>query len=140
TCRHIETLEASHPIPDAVGMQAARRALATASELGPDDLLLALISGGGSSLLTLPAAGITLADQQHLSRALLHSGAPIRDINVVRSHLSAIKGGRMADAAAPARVVTLIISDVRDNNPAWVASGPTVANNTTPDDALHILT
>lgn len=138
-CRHIEVLEAAHPVPDQLGERASRRMLAAVSELGADDLVLALISGGGSSLLTLPAPGITLADQQAVSRALLRSGAPIRDINTVRTHLSAIKGGRLAAAAAPARIATLIISDVPDNDPAFVASGPTVANKTTSADALAIL-
>src|SRR5699024_3406445 len=138
-CQHIEVLEAAHPVPDQLGEQAARRMLAAVSALGPDDLVLALISGGGSSLLTLPAPGITLADQQAVARALLRSGARIRDINTVRTHLSAIKGGRLAAAAAPARVVSLVISDVPDNDPALVASGPTIADTSTPADALAIL-
>lgn len=138
-CRHIDVLEAAHPVPDAVGVQAAQRMLAAVAELGTDDLVLALISGGGSALLALPAPGITLADQQQLSRALLHSGAPIRDINIVRSHLSAIKGGRLARAAGKTRVATLVISDVPDDDPAWVASGPTIANHSTGRDALAIL-
>lgn len=138
-CHHIEVLEAAHPVPDALGEQAARRMLAAVAELGANDLLLALISGGGSSLLTLPAPGITLADQQAVSRALLRSGAPIAAINTVRTHLSAIKGGRLAAAAAPARVATLVISDVPDNDPALVASGPTIAHTSTPADALAIL-
>lgn len=138
-CRHIEVLEAAHPVPDRLGVQAAQRMLDEASKLDRRDLMIALISGGGSSLLALPAPGITLADKQALSRALLHSGAPIKQINIVRSHLSAIKGGRLAVAAAPARVATLVISDVPDNDPAWVASGPTVVNHTSAADALEIL-
>src|SRR5699024_3144116 len=110
--------------------------LATVAGPGEDDLVLALISGGGSSLLALPAPGITLADKQQLSRALLYSGATIQEMNTVRSFLSAIKGGRLAAAAAPTPVVTLVISDIPDNNPAWVASGPTIANDTTPAQAL----
>lgn len=138
-CRHIEVLEAAHPVPDELGVAAAQRMLDEASQLGRRDLMLALISGGGSSLLTLPAPGITLADKQELSRALLHSGAPIKEINIVRAHLSAVKGGRLAAAAAPAQVATLVISDVPDNDPAWVASGPTVVNDTSAADALAIL-
>lgn len=138
-CQQIEVLEAAHPVPDQLGVQAAQRMLEEASRLDREDLMIALISGGGSSLLALPAPGITLADKQALSKALLHSGAPIKQINIVRTHLSAVKGGRLAAAAAPARVCTLIISDVPDNDPAWVASGPTVANQTSAADALEIL-
>lgn len=138
-CQHIETVEAAHPVPDQLGMAAAGRMLTAAHGLERADLMLALISGGGSSLLALPAPGITLTDKQTLSQALLNSGAPIDQINTVRSHLSAIKGGRLAAAAAPARVASLIISDVPDNNPAWVASGPTVPNRTSATDALAIL-
>lgn len=138
-CRHIEVLEAAHPVPDELGEQAARRMLDAVAELGADDMVLALISGGGSSLLTLPAPGITLADKQDMSRALLRSGAPISEINTVRTFLSAIKGGRLAAAAAPARVATLVISDVPNNDPALVASGPTIPYASTPADALAIL-
>src|SRR5699024_10910173 len=139
SCRHIETLEAAHPVPDELGVQAAQRMLEAVTKLGRDDLVLALISGGGSSLLSLPAPGITLADRQTVTRALLLGGAPISEINIVRSQLSAIKGGQLAMAAAPARVATLVISDVPDNDPAWVASGPTIPNHTRPADALAIL-
>lgn len=138
-CRHIEVLEAAHPVPDRLSEQAAQRILDAANGLGREDLLLALISGGGSSLLTLPAPGITLADKQMVSRALLRSGAPIAEINAVRTHLSAIKGGRLAAATAPARIVTLVISDVPNNDPALIASGPTIPNRTSPADALAIL-
>lgn len=138
-CRHIEVLEAAHPVPDRLGEQAGRRMLDAVAELGEEDLVLALISGGGSSLLTLPAPGITLADKQNISRSLLRCGAPISEINTVRMFMSAIKGGRLAAAAAPARVVTLVISDVPNNDPALVASGPTIPNDSTPADALAIL-
>ena len=124
--RRIEVVEATHPLPDAAGETAARRILELAQSAGPDDLVLALISGGGSALLSLPAPGITLADKQHITRALLRSGAPIDEMNRVRQALSAIKGGRLARAAAPARVLTLIISDVPGDDPAVIASGPTI--------------
>jgi len=124
--RRIEVVEASHPVPDAAGEAAARRVLAAVQGLGPDDLVLALISGGGSALLALPADGLTLADKQAVNGALLASGAPIGVMNAVRKHLSAIKGGRLAAAAAPAAVVTLAISDVPGDGPEVIASGPTV--------------
>ncbi|MBF0375289.1 MAG: glycerate-2-kinase family protein, partial [Alphaproteobacteria bacterium] len=104
SCRHIEIVEAAHPVPDAAGMRAAARMLEMAGRAGPDDLVLCLISGGGSSLLALPAAGVSLDDKRAVARALLASGAPIAEINCVRKHLSAIKGGRLAAAAAPAKV------------------------------------
>ena len=124
--RRIEVVEATHPVPDEAGEIAARRILQLAQSAGPDDLVLALISGGGSALLSLPAPGITLADKQHITRALLRSGAPIDEMNRVRQALSAIKGGRLAQAAAPARLLTLIISDVPGDDPAVIASGPTI--------------
>ena len=124
--RRIEVVEASHPVPDAAGEAAARRVLAAVQGLGPDDLVLALISGGGSALLALPADGLTLADKQAVNGALLASGAPIGVMNAVRKHLSAIKGGRLVAAAAPAAVVTLAISDVPGDGPEVIASGPTV--------------
>ena len=124
--RRIEVREASHPVPDAAGEAAAAAILARVRGLGPDDLVLALISGGGSALLALPAPGLTLADKQAVAAALLASGAPIGVMNAVRKHLSAIKGGRLAAAAAPAQVVTLAISDVPGDGPGVVASGPTV--------------
>ena len=138
-CERIEVLEASHPVPDDRSLAAASRALALAHGLGPQDLLLCLISGGGSSLLVEPAAGVSLAEKQRINRALLRSGAPIGEMNVVRRHLSAIKGGRLAAAAAPARVVTLAISDVPGDDPGTIASGPTVPDPSTSDDARAVL-
>ncbi len=138
-CDRIEILEASHPVPDTAGELAARRILALAHGLGPDDQLVFLASGGGSALLALPAPGLTLADKQAVTRALLRSGATITEINTVRKHLSAIKGGRLAAAAAPARVVTLAISDVPGDDPAVIASGPTVPDATTFADARAVL-
>jgi glycerate 2-kinase len=137
--RRITVLEASHPVPDAAGEDAARRILAAVRGLGPDDLVLALISGGASALLPLPAAGLTLADKQAVNRALLASGATISEMNCVRKHLSAIKGGRLAAAAAPARVLTLAISDVPGDDPAVIGSGPTVPDPTTFAEARAIL-
>lgn len=138
-CRHIEIVEAAHPVPDAKGRAAARRILDLAAIARPDDLVLALISGGGSALLALPADGVTLEDKQAVNRALLNSGATIAEMNCVRKHLSAIKGGRLAAAAAPARVVTLLISDVPGDDPATIASGPTVPDPTTYADARAVL-
>jgi glycerate 2-kinase len=138
-CKRIEIVEASHPVPDAAGQLAAQRILALVSGLGEDDLVICLISGGGSSLLALPGEGLTLADKQDINKALLVSGATISEMNCVRRHLSAIKGGRLAAACHPARVVTLLISDVPGDHPADIASGPTVADATTCADALAIL-
>jgi glycerate 2-kinase len=138
-CRAIEVIEAGHPVPDEAGVAAAERMLAAVQGLGEDGLVLALISGGGSSLFALPAPGVTLADKQAITRALLKSGAAISEINCVRKHLSAVKGGRIALAASPARVTSLIISDVPGDDPATVASGPTVADPTTREEALAIL-
>ena len=138
-CDFIEVIEAAHPTPDAAGLAAAQRILDRARTLGPDDLGLCLISGGGSSLLALPAPGLTLADKQAINAALLRSGAPISAMNAVRKHLSAIKGGRLAAAAFPARLLTLIISDVPGDDPSIVASGPTVADPTTFAQARDIL-
>jgi glycerate 2-kinase len=135
----IEVIEASHPVPDANSEQAAQQILAAVRGLGPDDLVLALISGGGSALLALPAPGLTLADKQAVNRALLASGATIHEMNAVRKHLSAIKGGRLAAAAAPAPVITLAISDVPGDDPAVIASGPTVPDASTFEDALAII-
>jgi hydroxypyruvate reductase len=135
----IELVEAAHPVPDAAGMAAAERILALTDGLTADDLVLCLISGGGSSLLTLPAEGLTLADKQRINKELLASGAHIGEMNCVRKHLSRIKGGRLAAACAPARVVTLTISDVPGDDPAVIASGPTVPDATTCADALAIL-
>ena len=122
----IAVLEAAHPVPDANGAEAARRILAAVAGLGPDDLVLALISGGGSALMTAPAPGLTLEEKMEVNRLLLASGAPIGAMNRMRRRLSAIKGGRLARAAAPARVVTLAISDVPGDDPLAIASGPTV--------------
>lgn len=138
-CDHIEVVEAAHPVPDDAGLQAAERVLARAQELGADDLALVLLSGGGSSLLALPAPGIALAEKQALARALLRSGATIGEINCVRAHLSAIKGGRLALACAPAPCVTLAVSDVPGDDPAVIASGPTVGDATTVADARAVL-
>ena len=139
-CERIEIVEASHPAPGAAGLNAAKRMLDLVSRLTPDDLVIALVSGGGSALLPLPIEGLSLADKQDLNRALLASGASISEINTVRRHLSAIKGGRLGTAAFPARVVTLLISDVPGDNIVDIASGPTVADPTTSADALAILT
>ena len=137
--QRIEIIEAAHPVPDAAGLQASERMLAMLQGLSKDDLVLCLISGGGSALLTLPADGLTLADKQRINKALLNSGANILEMNCVRKHLSRIKGGRLAAACAPARVVTLTISDVPGDDPSVIASGPTVPDATTCADALAIL-
>ena len=138
-CDRIEIVEASHPVPDAAGERAARRILDLAHGLGPDDQLVCLASGGGSALLAAAGARPDPADKQAVTRALLRSGATIGEINTVRKHLSAIKGGRLAAAAAPARVVTLAISDVPGDDPAVIASGPTVPDPTTFADARAVL-
>ncbi|MBV5262651.1 glycerate kinase type-2 family protein [Pinisolibacter aquiterrae] len=138
-CARIEIVEAAHPVPDAAGHAAARRILALAEAAGPDDTVLFLISGGGSALLALPIDGVSLADKQAVNRALLASGATISEMNCVRRHLSAIKGGRLAAAAHPAKVVTLQISDVPGDRPRDIASGPTVPDETTSADALAIV-
>jgi hydroxypyruvate reductase len=138
-CERIEVVEAAHPVPDQAGLDAARRILEKVQGLGPADLLLCLISGGGSALLSLPAPGITLEEKQAVNKALLRSGAAIDEMNCLRKHLSAIKGGRLAAAAAPARIVSLLISDVPGDDPAVIASGPTVPDPTSFADALAIL-
>ncbi len=138
-CRRIEIVEAAHPVPDAEGRAAARRILDLVRGCGEGDLVLCLISGGGSALLALPAEGLTLADKQAVNRALLASGATISEMNAVRKHLSAVKGGRLAAAAWPARLVTLAISDVPGDDPAVIASGPTVPDPTTFADARAVL-
>ena len=138
-CRHIEIVEAGHPVPDAAGEIATRRMLELVAGLGPDDLVLALISGGGSALLAAPPPGASLEDERALNRALLACGASIGEMNLVRRHLSAIKGGRLAAACHPARVVTLVISDVPGDDPADIASGPTVGDPTTCAEALEIV-
>lgn len=138
-CERIEIVEAAHPVPDQAGLEAAQRILALVQGLGEDDLVICLISGGGSSLLALPGEGLALADKQALNRDLLKSGATISEMNCVRRHLSAIKGGRLAAACYPARLVTLAISDVPGDDPINIASGPTNADPTTCADALAIL-
>ncbi|MEZ5646779.1 MAG: glycerate kinase [Burkholderiaceae bacterium] len=137
--QRIDVVEAAHPVPDAAGLDAARRILALTQGLTGDDLVLCLISGGGSALLSLPCEGLTLDDKQRINRQLLECGAHIGEMNTVRKHLSAIKGGRLAAACAPARVVTLTISDVPGDDVSVIASGPTVADATTCADALDIL-
>lgn len=138
-CERIEIVEAAHPVPDAAGREAAQRMLGMVQGLGPDDLVICLISGGGSSLLPLPGEGVTLEDKQAINRALLACGASITEMNCVRRHLSAIKGGRLAAACHPARVLNLLISDVPGDNPADIASGPTVPDSTTCADALEVV-
>jgi len=138
-CKHIEIVEAAHPVPDAAGMHAAQRMLALVGDLRAEDTVLCLISGGGSALLPLPADGLTLDMKQTVSRALLASGATISEMNCVRRHLSAIKGGRLGAACFPAQVLTLLISDVPGDRPVDIASGPTVADPTTCADALSIV-
>jgi glycerate 2-kinase len=138
-CRRIEILEAAHPVPDAAGLAAAGRILGMVRDLDPEDLVLCLISGGASALLVLPLPGLTLEDKQAVNRALLKSGATIREMNCVRRHLSAVKGGRLGAACHPAKVVTLLISDVPGDDPVDIGSGPTVADPTTCADALAIL-
>ncbi|MDR3471486.1 MAG: glycerate kinase [Devosia sp.] len=138
-CERIEVLEAAHPVPDAAGERAARRLIARVAGLGPDDLVVALVSGGGSALLAAPGPGMTLADEQALNAALLASGAPIGVMNAIRKELSAIKGGRLAALAAPARVATLVVSDVPGDDPAIVASGPTVPSASTREAARRLV-
>ncbi|WP_338762660.1 glycerate kinase [Massilia sp. METH4] len=138
-CERIEIVEAAHPVPDAAGHGAARRMLDLVRGLSEDDTVLCLISGGGSSLLPLPLEGITLEDKQQVNAALLKSGATISEMNCVRQHLSAIKGGRLGAACHPAKVVTLLISDVPGDDPRDIASGPTVADPGTCEDALAIV-
>jgi hydroxypyruvate reductase len=139
-CDGIEIVEAAHPVPDVAGRDAAERILDLARGATADDLVVALISGGGSALLSLPADGITFEDKQAINRQLLKSGADIGEMNCVRKHLSRVKGGRLAAAAYPARVVTLLISDVPGDDPGVIASGPTVPDATTFADARAILT
>ena len=137
-CQRITLLEAAHPVPDAASLYAAERITQQVQGLGAEDLVIALLSGGGSALLVQPAPGLTLADKQAVHSALLRSGATIAEMNCVRKHLSAIKGGRLAALAAPARWVTLLISDVPGDDPATIASGPTVADASTCAEALAI--
>jgi hydroxypyruvate reductase len=138
-CERITIAESAHPVPDSAGLDAAKRMLKLVQGLNADDLVLCLMSGGASALLPLPAEGLTLEDKQAVNRALLASGATISEMNCVRRHLSAIKGGRLAAACHPAKVVTLLISDVPGDNPTDIGSGPTVADPTTCEDALGII-
>ncbi|TYR30274.1 glycerate kinase [Mesorhizobium microcysteis] len=138
-CEKIEIIEAAHPFPDEAGLVASRRIFQMVQGLGEDDLVVALISGGGSALLPSPPEGMTLADEIAVNEALLASGAPISAMNTVRKHLSTIKGGRLAMAAHPAKVVSLIVSDIPGDNPAFVASGPTVPDAASRQDALGIV-
>jgi len=138
-CRRIEIVQAAHPVPDAAGLQAAQRIASLVTGLSADDLVIALISGGGSSLLAAPAPGLALADKQAVTQALLASGATISEMNCVRRHLSALKGGRLGALCHPARLVNLLISDVPGDNPVDIASGPTVADPTTCADALALI-
>ena len=138
-CDRIEIVEAAHPVPDSRGEAAARRILDLARSAGPDDLVLCLISGGGSALLSLPAAGLSLEDKASVNRDLLACGADIGEMNTVRKHLSAIKGGRLATAAWPAQTMSLIISDVPGDDPAIIASGPTVPDPSTLAEARAIV-
>src|SRR5258708_7768278 len=138
-CRKIEIVEAAHPVPDEKGRAAAGRILERVKGHTPDDLVLCLISGGASALLALPAPGLTLADKQEVNRALLKSGANIVEMNTVRKHLSAIKGGRLAIAAHPARVLSWLISDVPNHDPGVIGSGPPVPDRTTFADALAVV-
>ncbi|TIL71266.1 MAG: glycerate kinase [Mesorhizobium sp.] len=136
TCQHIEIIEAAHPVPDAAGLEASRRLLEKVQGLTADDLVVALISGGGSALLPAPAEGLTLADEIAVNEALLASGAPIAAMNTIRKHVSTIKGGRLAAAAYPAKLVSLVVSDIPGDNPALVASGPTVPDSGNRQEAL----
>lgn len=138
-CKSIEVLEAAHPVPDTASIAASRRILEQVFALSPQDLVICLLSGGGSSVMTLPAPGLTLRDKQSVNAALLRSGATISEFNAVRKHISAIKGGRLAEACHPARLITLAISDVPGDDPSVIASGPTTADATTSEQARSIL-
>lgn len=138
-CQHLRVMEAAHPVPDAAGLEASAALFEAVSGLGPDDLVVALVCGGGSALLPAPPDGLTLEDEQALNRALLGSGAPIGVMNAIRKHASRIKGGRLAAACAPAKVVSLIVSDVPGDDPAQVASGPTVPDRVDAKAALGMI-
>jgi glycerate 2-kinase len=138
-CQGIEIVEASHPVPDQAGVEATRRMLDLLAGLGADDFVLALISGGASALLCAPAAGVSLAEKQAVNAALLASGAPITQMNVMRKHLSRVKGGQLAAAAFPAKMLCLMISDIPGDDMAFIGSGPTVGDATTPADAAQLL-
>lgn len=139
SCGRIEVIEASHPVPDETSLEASKRSLDAVSDLTEDDLVVALISGGGSSLLALPSDGLTLDDEISVAKTLLSSGAPISAMNTVRTQLSKIKGGHLAIAAYPAKVVTLVVSDIPGDDPVLVASGPTALSGSTPQDALRVI-
>ncbi|MCV6576642.1 MAG: glycerate kinase [Cohaesibacter sp.] len=138
-CEHIEVIEAAHPVPDDKGLAASRHLLGLVSDLREEDLVVALICGGASALLPCPPDGVSLADEQAMNEALLASGAPISAMNVVRKHVSMIKGGRLAKAAAPARVVSLVVSDIPGDEPAFVGSGPTVPDDSDRQQALDVI-
>lgn len=138
-CRHLPVIEAAHPVPDEAGIRATKAVFRAVSDLTEDDLVVALVCGGGSALLPAPPEGLTLEDEQALNRALLASGAPIGVMNAIRKHVSRIKGGRLAAAACPARVVSLVVSDVPGDDPAQVASGPTVPDAVSRQDALAVI-
>ena len=138
-CQHVKVLEASHPVPDEAGLAASAALFDAVRDLSADDLVVALVCGGGSSLLPSPPEGLTLADEQALNEALLASGAPIGAMNAIRKHCSTIKGGRLAKAAYPARVVSLVVSDVPGDDPAQVASGPTVPDDVTLEEVLALV-
>ncbi len=138
-CERIEIIEAAHPVPDEAGLAASKRLFDAVSNLTEDDLVVALVSGGGSALLPSPPEGLTLEDEIAVNKVLLASGAPISAMNAVRKHLSTIKGGRLAAAAHPAKVFSLVVSDIPGDNPAFVASGPTVPDETDRDEALKII-
>ncbi len=138
-CERIQVLQSAHPVPDEAGLVGSRRLLETVTGLSADDLVIALISGGGSALLPAPAGALTLADEIAVNKALLASGAPIAQMNTVRKHVSTIKGGRLAAAAYPAKVVSLVVSDIPGDEPALVSSGPTIADGSTREDALRIV-
>jgi glycerate 2-kinase len=139
-CEGVEIVEAAHPVPDEAGMKATARMLSLLEGLGKDDMVLALISGGASALLVQPAGEITLAEKKSVNEALLASGAPIGQMNILRKHLSRVKGGQLAAAAYPARMLSLMISDVPGDDPAMIGSGPTLGDASTPSDARAILT
>lgn len=138
-CRSIQVIEAGHPVPDSAGKAASEQMMQSVAGLTASDSIICLLSGGGSALLSLPAPGISFEEKQSINRALLRSGAAIHEINAVRKKLSAVKGGQLAAAADPARILTLVISDVPGNDPSLVASGPTIPDNGSPSDALHLL-
>ena len=138
-CERIEIIEAAHPVPDAAGLTASQRLRDKVSGLTADDLVVALISGGGSALLPSPAPGLTLADEIAVNEALLGSGAPIAAMNTIRKHISTIKGGRLAEAAYPAKVLSLVVSDIPGDNPALVASGPTIPGEGSRAEALDFV-